>query len=157
MQAKLRQVYRLNLNDGWSMEAIMIPKMKLQLQSQIILGALQDLNGECADQDTYEVSAQILFGADQAILFPHAVKDWTGSLMQINQARLMQSEITGKYIIFRACSRHYSHSRRRNPWVRSNQVQQDKSDSSSEDVLISIMDLIHLNEAGIMELGSSSD
>ena len=29
MQAKLRQVYRLNLNDGWTMEAIMIPKMKL--------------------------------------------------------------------------------------------------------------------------------
>ena len=36
MQAKLRQVYKLNLNDGWTMEAIMIPKMKLQLQSQII-------------------------------------------------------------------------------------------------------------------------
>ena len=29
MHAKLRQVYRLNLNDGWTMEAIMIPKMKL--------------------------------------------------------------------------------------------------------------------------------
>ena len=123
MQAKLRQVYRLNLNDGWTMEAIMIPKMKLRLQSQIIPEAWQDLNGEWADQDTYGVSAQILLGADQATLFPHAVKDQTGSLMQINQARLMQSEITGRYIIFGACSRHNSHSRGRNPWVRSNQVQ----------------------------------
>ena len=29
IQAKLRQVYKLVLNDGWSMEAIMIPSMKL--------------------------------------------------------------------------------------------------------------------------------
>ena len=36
MQAKLRQVYILNLNNGWTMEAIMIHQMKLQLQSQII-------------------------------------------------------------------------------------------------------------------------
>ena len=157
MQAKLRQVYKLNLNNGWTMEAIMIPKIKLQLQSQIIPETWQDLNGEWADQDTYGVSAQILLGADQATLFPHAVKDWTGSLMQINQACLMQSEITERYIIFRACSRHNSHSRSRNPWVRSNQVQKDKSDSSSEEVLISIMVSIHLNETGDMEQESSSD
>ena len=100
MQAKLRQVYKLNLTNGWTMEAIMIPKMKLQLQSQIIPEAWQDLNGEWADQDTYGVSAQILLGADQATLFPHAVKEWTGSLMQINQALLMQSEITGRYMIY---------------------------------------------------------
>ena len=72
----------------------MILKIKLQLQYQIISEAWQDINGEWADQDTYGVSAQILLGADQATLFPHAVKDRTGSLMQINQARLMQSEIT---------------------------------------------------------------
>ena len=29
IQAEIRQVYRLTLNDGWSMEAIMIPTMKL--------------------------------------------------------------------------------------------------------------------------------
>ena len=73
----------MNLNDGWTMEAIMIPKIKLRLQSQIIPEAWQDLNGEWADQDTYGVSAQILLGADQATLFSHAVKDWTGSLMKI--------------------------------------------------------------------------
>ena len=36
IQAKLRQVYKLTLNDGWSIEAIMIPTMKLQLQAQVI-------------------------------------------------------------------------------------------------------------------------
>ena len=120
IQAKLRQVYKLVLNDGWSMEAIMIPSMKLRLQAQIIPEAWQDLNGEWADQDTYGVAAQILLGADQATLFPHALKDRTGSLLQVSQARLMQSEITGRYIIFRSCSRHMSHSRGRSTWVRNN-------------------------------------
>ena len=45
IQAKIRQVYKLTLNDGWSMEAIMIPTMKLQLQAQVIPQAWQDLNG----------------------------------------------------------------------------------------------------------------
>ena len=96
IQAKIRQVYKLTLNDGWSMEAIMIPTMKLRLQAQVIPEAWQDLNGVWADQDTYGITAQILLGANQATLFPHAVKDQTGSLHQINQARLMQSEITGR-------------------------------------------------------------
>ena len=78
----------------------MIPTMKLRLQAQVIPEAWQDLNGVWANQDTYGIAAQILLGANQATLFPHAVKDQTGSLHQINQARLMQSEITGRYIIF---------------------------------------------------------
>ena len=95
MQAKLRQVYKLALNDGWSMEAIMIPNMKLQLQAQIIPEEWQDLNGEWADQEIYGVAAQILLGADQATLFPHAVKDWTGSLLQVNQSRLSKVKPQG--------------------------------------------------------------
>ena len=74
------------LNDSWSMEAFMIPTMKLQLQAQIIPEAWQDLNGEWADQDTYGIAAQILLGADQATLFPHAVKDQTGCLLQVSEA-----------------------------------------------------------------------
>ena len=75
IQAKLRQVYKLVLNDGWSIEAIMIPNMKLRLQAQIIPEEGQDLNGEWAKYHTYGVAAQILLGADQATLFPHEVKD----------------------------------------------------------------------------------
>ena len=81
MQEKLIQVYRLALNDGWSMEAIMIPNMKLQLHARVIPEVWQDLNGEWADQDTYGVAAQILLGADQATLFPHAVEHLIGSLL----------------------------------------------------------------------------
>ena len=36
IQAKLRKVYKLKVNDDWSLEAIMIPKMKLQLQQHEI-------------------------------------------------------------------------------------------------------------------------
>ena len=57
IQAKLRQVYKLVLNDGWSMEAFMIPNIKLRLQDQVI-------PEEWQDQDPYGVAAQILLGAD---------------------------------------------------------------------------------------------
>ena len=77
--------------------------------------------------------------------------------MQVNQARLMQSEITGRYIIFGSCSRHKSHSRGRNTWVRSNQIQKNESFPSNDEVLISIKDSISLNEVDNMEIGLSTD
>ena len=49
------------------------------------------------------MTAHILLGANQATRFPQAVKDASGALLQVNQARLMKSEITGKYIMF-GCS-----------------------------------------------------
>ena len=123
----------------------MIPNMRLRLQAQIIPEAWKDLNGEWVDQDTYGVEAQILLGADQATLFPHAVKDQTGSLLQVSQARLMQSEITGRYIIFGSCNRHTSHSRSRSTWIRNNQFQVSESQSPDEEVLILIMGSISLD------------
>ena len=78
----------------------MLPRMKLQLQPQNIPSQWQNLEGEWANQDTKGVTAQILLGANQATSFLQAVRDTTGALLQVNQARLMRSEITGKYIIF---------------------------------------------------------
>ena len=49
----------------------MIPKMKLRLKALDIPEVWQELEGVWAEQDTYNVSAQILLGADQARLFPH--------------------------------------------------------------------------------------
>ena len=157
IQAKIRQVYRLALNDGWSMEAIMIPNMKLRLQAQVIPQAWQDLNGTWADQDTYGIAAQILLGADQATMFPHALKNKTGSLHQIGQARLMQSEITGKYIIFGSCHKHTSHSRRRNTWIQSNQVHENKDQDPDQEVLVSIMGSINLDDVDQIETNPSQD
>ena len=44
IQAKLRQVYSLSLKEGWTMETIMIPNMKLRLQPQVIPDQWQDLD-----------------------------------------------------------------------------------------------------------------
>ena len=95
------------------MEAIMIPNMKFQMQTQIIHEKWREIDGEWADQDTLGLMAQILLEADQATLFPHEVKDQTRSLLQVNQARLIKSEITGKYIIFGSCGRNKIYSRDR--------------------------------------------
>ena len=99
------------------MEAIMIPNMKLRLQPQVIPDQWHDLDRVWSDPDTYGVAAQIPLGADpdQATLFPHAIKGSTVILLQVDQARLMQSEITGKYIIFRSCRRHSRHTEDRSP------------------------------------------
>ena len=110
-----------------------------------------------ADQDTYGIAAQIVLGADQAILFPHAVKDSTGALLQVDKARLIQSEITGNYIIFGSCRRHSRHTKDRNPWIRSNQFQENESSQSDEEIVISIMGLVNLDDAKNIEAGTSSD
>ena len=103
------------------------------------------------------MAAQILLGAYQATMFPHAVKDKTGSLHQIGQARLMQSEITGKYIIFGSCHKHTSHSRRRNTWIRSNQVHENKDQDPDQEVLVSIMGSINLDNVDQIETNPSQD
>ena len=126
------------------------------MQTQIISEKWKDLDGEWADQDTLGVNVQILLGADQATLFPHAVKDQTGSLLQVNQGRLMKSEIIGRYIIFRSCNRHTSHSGVRNPWIRNKQFQEDDSHPPSEEVLISIMGSINLDYIDRMEISPST-
>ena len=73
--------------------------MKLQLQQQEIQDIWHELEGAWAEQDTYGVSAQILLGADQARSFPHKARDKNGDIIQTEQAQLMQSTITGSYII----------------------------------------------------------
>ena len=139
------------------MEAIIIPNMKLRLQPQVIPDQWQDLDGVWADQDTYGVATLILLGGYQATLFPHTVKDSTGALLQVDQARLMQSEITGKYIIFGSCRRHSRHTEDRSPWIRNNQFQENGSPQSDEEVVISIMGSVSLDDVEYMEVGTSKD
>ena len=63
----------------------------------------------------------MLLGVDQVTRFPHAVKDLTGELLQVDQARIMQSEITGKYIILGSGKRHSKHTEGRSPGIENNQ------------------------------------
>ena len=103
VQGGLMQLCKLKLENGQDIEAIMFPSMELQLQPQNIPNQWQSLDGKWANQNTKGVTAQILLGANQATSFPQAVRDASGALLQVNQARLMKSKITGKYIMF-GCS-----------------------------------------------------
>ena len=51
-QTRLIQVCNLDINNGQTIEAVMIPNMKFQLQPQIIPNYWQDLEGIWANQDT---------------------------------------------------------------------------------------------------------
>ena len=95
--------------------------------------------------------AQILLGADQATLFPHAVKDQTGSLLQVNQARLIKSEITGKYIIFGSCGNNKICSGDRYKPDRINQTHEREPHLPSDTTVISRMKSINLNDAKHIE------
>ena len=147
IQAKLRKVYKLKVKEDWSLEAIMIPKMKLRLQQQEIPEIWRELDGTWAEQDTYGVSAQILLGADQARFFPHEARDDKGNLMQTEQARLMQSTITGSYIIFGSCGKHSRRADSGELWMTANQV--STSAPEDEEVLISIMDTMKIDDMDV--------
>ena len=151
IQAKLRKVYKLKVNDDWSLEAIMIPKMRLRLQRQEIPEIWHELDGTWAEQDTYGVSAQILLGADQARFFPHEARDKKGDLLQTEQARLMQSKITGSYIIFGSCGKHSKKADKSRLWITANQVQVSSSVPDDEEVLISIMDTMTVEDMDSVE------
>ena len=103
VQSGSMQLCKLKLENGQDIEAIMLPSMELQLQPQNIPNQWKSLKGKWANQNTQGVTAHILLGANQATRFPQVVRDTSGALLQVNQARLMKSEITGKYIMF-GCS-----------------------------------------------------
>ena len=103
VQSGLMQLCKLKLENGQDIEAIMLPNMELQLQPQNIPEQWKSLKGKWANQNTQGVTAHILLGANHATKFQQAVRNTSGTLFQVNQARLMKSEITGKYIMF-GCS-----------------------------------------------------
>ena len=87
IQAKLRKVHKLKVNDDWSLEAIMIPKMKLWLQTQEIPDIWHKLDGTWAEQDTYTVSAQILLvliKQDSFLMKPETSKELYYKQIRLN-------------------------------------------------------------------------
>ena len=75
----------------------------------------------------------------------------------MEQARLMQSEITGNYIIFGSCRRHSRHTKDRNPWIRSNQFQENESSQSDEEIVTSIIGSVNLDDVENIQADTSSD
>ena len=104
--AKLRTIHTLDLGDGYDMDAILIPKLRLNLRTIDIPDVWQDLDDTFADQDYYNVDAQILVGADRSKLFPITVTDPTGEPIETDKCRLMRSRITNRLILFGACDEH---------------------------------------------------
>ena len=105
-KAKLRKIYTLSLKKDIKLDAILIPNMRLNMQSMAIPDIWEDLDEEFADQDTTDVKAQILIGADKAILFPTDVTNPDGTIAETNMCRLMKSRITDRVIMFGACDDH---------------------------------------------------
>ena len=103
VQKEPLQLCKLKLENGQDIQTIILPNMEWKLQPQDIPEQWRSLKGKWANQNTQGVSAHILLGANHATKFPQAVKDASGTLLQANQARLLKSEITGRYIMF-GCS-----------------------------------------------------
>ena len=69
----------------------------------------------------------------------------------------MQSVITGNYIIFGLCGTHSKKPNNNRPWIGNNQVQVSRSSPEDEEVLISIMDNMVLEDVKSMEVQQDSD
>ena len=105
-KAKLRRIHTLALGDELQLDAVLIPNLRLNLQSMEVPEKWQHLADEFADQDTFDVHAQILVGADKATVFPYCEMDENGKPIQISSCRLMRSHLTNKLIMFGACEEH---------------------------------------------------
>ena len=77
--------------------------------------------------------------------------------MQTDQARLMQSELTGKYILFGSCGKHLRQTSKDKSWMETNQIQALSSIQEDEEVLISIMDTMTIEDVDHMEVQQDSD
>merc|ERR1711873_126760 len=105
-KAKLRRIHTLDLGDGHKMDAILIPNLRLNLRTIKIPEPWQNIDDTFADQDHYNVNAQILVGADKSTLFPLAERDSKGAPIETGKCCLMRSRITNKLIPFGACDEH---------------------------------------------------
>ena len=103
-KAKLRKIYTLDLGNNLQLDAVLIPDLRLNLHSLEIPEQWQDKEEEFADQDTSDVQAQILIGADRATIFPVCELNRHEKPIELGSCRLMRSSITDKLIMFGACN-----------------------------------------------------
>ena len=70
----------------------------------------------------------------------------------MDQARLMKSEIIGNYILLGSCGTHSKQAGKKESWIGANQIQVTSSTSEEEEVLISIMDTMIIEDVEQMEV-----
>ena len=142
-RAKLRRIHTLDLGEGHNMDAILIPKLRLNLRTIDIPEPWQHLDDTFADQDYYNVQAQILVGADKSKLFPLAERDSKGEPIETDKCRLMRSRITNKLILFGACDEHQDSQERMDTEAQIHQVQ---AVEAADESLCSIMQNLAISD-----------
>ena len=143
-KAKLRRIHTLDLGDGHQMDAILIPNLRLNLRTIRIPEPWQHIDDTFADQDHYNVKAQILVGADKSTLFPLAERDSKGDPIETGKCRLMRSRITNKLIPFGACEEHQDHQEMMDTEAQVHQVQ---AGEAADENLCSIMQNLAIPDA----------
>ena len=142
-KAKLRRIHMLALGDDFQLDAVLIPNLRLSLQSMDVPEAWQHLSDEFADQDTVDVQAQILVGADKATIFPYCETDERGRPMQISSCRLMRSHLTNKLIMFGACKEHEDPEEGGSNTL---QVHHTQADANEDEALTSGMSVLAISD-----------
>jgi hypothetical protein len=150
-KAKLRKIYTLDLGNNLQIDAVLIPNLRLNLHSLEIPAQWQDLEDDFADQDTSDVQAQILVGADKATIFPVCELNKYDRPMEIGSCRLMRSRVTGKLIMFGACENEEQEG---SDALHVNNVRANVSD---DDILIEPMNTLAIDDIEPIHPDTSQD
>ena len=100
VQRESIKLCKIKLENGQDIQTIILPNMECKLQPQDIPDQWRSLKGKWANQNTQGLTAHNLLVANHATKFTQVVKDTSGTLLQVNQVRILKSEITGRYIMF---------------------------------------------------------
>merc|ERR1712240_632147 len=135
-KAKLRRIHTLDLGDRHKMDAILIPNLRLNLRTISIPERWHHIDDTFADQDHYNIKAQILVGADKSMLFPIAERDSKGDPIETGKCRLMRSRITNRLIPFGAYEDNQDHQEMMDTEA---QVPQVQAGEAIDEILHSVM------------------
>ena len=101
------------------------------------------MGDEFADQDTFDIQAQILVGADKATVFPYCEINENGRPIQVSSCRLMRSHLTNKLIMFGACEKHEGHEDTTDDSLQVNHIQ---ANTKNDEALTNSMSILAISD-----------
>ena len=100
----LRQIQSIGLSENLSTEAVLFPKMHIDIAVSDLASCWSAYDGQWSNQttdiDTAAPLAQLLVGADATHLAPATANHPKGYPIQSRGSRLMRSVISGRYLIY---------------------------------------------------------
>ena len=102
----------------------------------------QYLKEDFADQDTSDVQAQVLVGADKATIFPYCELNRHEKPIEIGSCRLMRSKVTNKLIMFGACETEDQE----DPGTDAFHVNNVRANVNDDETLIKTMNTLAIND-----------